>query len=243
MEVLGVDIGGTGIKGAPVNTETGELLAARHRTLTPQPANPEPVAGTVEEIRAYFNWEGPIGCGFPAVVKDGVTMTAANVDASWINTNIEALISKTTGLPTRVLNDADAAGLAEMKFGAGRDRGGVVIVVTIGTGLGTAMFTDGHLVPNMELGHIEINGFEAEIRAADSARKREELTWKKWSKRLNTYLQSIEKLLWPNLIILGGGVSKKHHKFLHRLDLQAEVAPAQLRNEAGIVGAALAGGR
>ena len=240
MEVLGIDIGGSGIKGAPVDTETGALLAPRYRIKTPKPAKPRPVAETVAEIARHFDWDGRIGCGFPAAVRGGVTLTAANVHKKWIGTDAAALISEASGCETCVINDADAAGLAEMAFGAGKDCQDVVLIVTIGTGLGTSLFTQGRLLPNTELGHIEIDGEEAEAFASDAARKREDLSWKKWSKRLDKYLRTLEKLFWPDLIILGGGVSKKHDKFIPRLTVQAEVIPAQLLNEAGIVGAALA---
>lgn len=239
MEVLGIDIGGSGIKGAPVNLDTGELVLPKHRIPTPNPSTPEAVAKIIAEIAKQFDWKSPIGVGFPAVVVQGVTYTAANVHPTWINTNTENLFSKATGCPTHVINDADAAGMAEMKFGAGKDKSGVVLIVTIGTGLGTALFNNGSLVPNTEFGHIELDGEDAEYRASDAARQREELTWKRWAKRFDHYLQALEKLLWPDLIILGGGASKKHKKFLHRLNLRAEVLPAQMRNEAGIVGAAL----
>ena len=240
MELLGIDVGGSGIKGAVVNTDTGELTASRIRFATPSPSKPGKVAEIVGEIVDHFDWTGPVGCGFPAVVRGGVTLTAANVNKKWVGTDAAALFSKTTGCPFRVLNDADAAGLAEMKFGAGRGRDGVVLIITIGTGLGTALFTDGHLLPNAELGHIEINCVDAEIKASDAARKREKLSWKKWAKRFDRYLKQIERLLWPDLIILGGGVSKKADKFLPYLNVQTEVVTAQLLNEAGIVGAGLA---
>ncbi|MFQ5617094.1 MAG: polyphosphate--glucose phosphotransferase, partial [Anaerolineales bacterium] len=207
----------------------------------PHPAKPLLVAKTVAKICEHFDWDGPIGCGFPAVVQHGVTMTAANVDDDWIGADAAGLIAKVTGCPARVINDADAAGVAEMRFGAGAGRGGVVLIVTIGTGLGTALFTGGILVPNTELGHIEINGKDAETLASDAAREREDLSWKQWGRRFDAYLQVIEKLIWPDLIILGGGASKKVKKFLPHLDVRAEIIPAQLLNEAGIVGAALAG--
>lgn len=240
MEILGIDIGGSGIKGAPVDTDTGALLAPRYRMRTPKPAKPRPVAKAVAEIAKHFDWQGPIGCGFPAVVQRGVTLTAANVHAKWIGEDAEALFAEQTGCPVRMINDADAAGLAEMAFGAGQGRLGTVLIITIGTGLGTALFTNGQLVPNTEFGHIEINGKDAESRASDATRKRKKLSWKKWSKRLDRYLRTMESLVWPDLIILGGGVSKKHEKFIPSLSVQAEVVPAQLLNEAGIVGAALA---
>ena len=241
MQVLGIDIGGSGIKGAPVDVEKGEMLTERYRIPTPQPAKPKPVARTVSEIAKHFDWDGPIGCGFPAVVQHGITRTAANVHKKWIGTNAAALFSETTGCPVKVLNDADAAGLAEMAFGAGKGRDGVVLVVTIGTGLGTSLFTDGMLLPNTELGHIEIDCEDAELMASDAARQRDDLSWKKWAKRLDTYLTSLEALVWPDLIILGGGVSKKHKKFVPRLTVQAEIVIAESFNEAGIIGAALAG--
>lgn len=241
MQVLGIDIGGSGIKGAPVDIEKGEMLTERCRIPTPQPAKPKPVAETVAEIVKYFKWDGPIGCGFPAAVQHGVTRTAANVSKKWIGTNAAALFSEATGCPVKVINDADAAGLAEMAFGAGRGRKGVVLLVTIGTGLGTSLFTDGVLLPNTELGHIEIKGIDAELMASDAARKRDDLTWEKWGERFNTYLTQMEKLLWPDLIILGGGVSKKHENFMPHLTVQAEIIAAEAFNEAGIIGAALAG--
>lgn len=240
MKALGIDIGGSGIKGAPVDVKTGKLLAPRFRIPTPQPAKPRPVAKTVAQIAKHFGWDGPIGCGFPAVVQQGITRTAANIHTSWIGTDAAALFSKATGCPTRVINDADAAGLAEMSFGAGRGRRGVVLLVTIGTGLGTSLFTDGVLLPNTELGHIEINCQEAESNASDAARTRDDLSWKQWTARFDAYLCTLEKLVWPDLIILGGGVSKKHEKFIPWLSVQAKVVPAQMLNEAGIIGAALA---
>jgi polyphosphate glucokinase len=239
MEILGVDIGGSGIKGAPVDTSNGALLALRYRIPTPKSARPRPVAEAVAEVAGHFDWQGPIGCGFPAVVRNGITLTAANVHKKWIGKEAAALITEITGCPTCVINDADAAGLAEMAFGAGKGRQGVVLVVTIGTGLGTALFTDGQLLPNTEFGHLQIDGEDAELRASDAARKRERLSWGKWTKRLDRYLRTLEALVWPDLIILGGGVIKKHEEFIPQLTVQAEVRPAQLLNEAGIVGAAL----
>jgi len=241
MQVLGIDIGGSGIKGAPVDIEKGVMLTERYRIPTPQPAKPKPVAKTVAKIAKHFNWNGPIGCGFPAAVQHGITRTASNVDKKWIGTNASALFSEATGCPVTVSNDADAAGLAEMAFGAGKGRQGVVLLVTIGTGLGTSLFTDGVLLPNTELGHIEINCEDAELMASDAARQRDELSWKKWGKRLDTYLDRMEQLIWPDLIILGGGVSKKHEKFIPYLTVQAEIVTAQTFNEAGIIGAAIAG--
>ena len=241
MDILGIDIGGTGIKGAPVNIETGEMLSERFRIPTPHPAKPQAVAKTVAEIAKHFDWNGPIGCGFPAVVQHGITRSAANVHKKWINADAATLFRAETGCPVNIINDADAAGLAEMKFGAGRGRDGVVLLVTIGTGLGTSLFTDGVLLPNTELGHIEIDCNDAELKASNAARKRDDLSWKKWGKRLNTYLSSLEALVWPDFIILGGGVSKRSEKFMPYLDLNAEITIAESFNHAGIIGAALAG--
>ena len=240
MDVLGIDIGGTGIKGAPVNLETGQLLSKRHRVLTPQPATPEAVIETATALVKYFNWKGPIGCGFPAVIKQGVVHTASNIDASWIGVSAENMMKQATGLPVTFLNDADAAGLAEMHFGAGKDHKGVVIIVTLGTGIGTSLFINGVLVPNTELGHIELEGKDAELSAADSARTKKELSWKKWGVQVNTYLLALEALLWPDLIIIGGGASKKHDRFFPQFTVNTPTVPAQLRNEAGTIGAALA---
>ena len=241
MNVLGIDIGGSGIKGAPVDVDKGEMLTRRYRIRTPQPSEPQAVAKTVKKIAKHFKWDGPIGCGFPAVVQRGITRTAANVDDRWIGTNAAALFSEATGCPVKVINDADAAGLAEMSFGAGQGRTGVVLLVTIGTGLGTSVFIDGTLLPNTELGHIEIDCSDAELMASDAARTREKLSWEEWGNRLNTYLDNLERLIWPDLIILGGGVSKRHKKFMPYITIQAEVVIADAFNEAGIIGAALAG--
>jgi polyphosphate glucokinase len=240
MAVLGIDIGGSGIKGAVVDTDTGEFLADRYRIATPEGARPDEVAKVVKKVTKHFAWKGPIGCCFPASIQHGIARTAANVDKSWIGTNAERLFSEATGCPVRVLNDADAAGLAEMRFGAGKGIGGLVLIVTIGTGLGTALFTDGVLVPNTELGHIEMNGKDAELQAADSARKREDLSWEAWSKRFDQYLNTMRALLWPDLIILGGGASKKLDKFSRYLTVDTPVVPAATLNDAGIIGAALA---
>jgi polyphosphate glucokinase len=239
MKILGIDIGGSGIKGALVNTDGGELLTDRYRLPTPDPAKPDPMAATVAKIVQHFDWQGPVGCGFPAVVKEGVVHTAANVSKQWIGVNANQLIQGATHCPAVVINDADAAGLAEMRFGAGRDQSGVVLVVTLGTGIGTALFSSGQLVPNLELGHLEIRGVDAEELASDAARQRQDMSWEKWAKRVDLYLTTLERLLWPDLIIVGGGVSKKYDKFLPLLTLRTKVVPAEMRNEAGIVGAAL----
>lgn len=241
MQVLGIDIGGSGIKGAPVDIETGEMLTERFRIPTPQPAKPKAIAQTVAEIAQHFEWEGPIGCGFPAVIQHGIARSAANVHKKWINADAASLFSESTGCPVKVINDADAAGLAEMAFGAGKGRMGVALLVTIGTGLGTSLFTDGVLLPNTELGHIEIDCKDAELMASDAARERKDLSWKKWGKRFNTYLTRLEALVWPDLIILGGGASKKHEFFMPYLKVNAEIVIAETFNHAGIIGAALAG--
>jgi polyphosphate glucokinase len=240
METLGIDIGGTGIKGALVGTDNGELLTERFRLLTPQPATPKAVVTTAAEVVKHFDWQGPVGCGFPAVVKRGVVRTAANISKKWIGVNVREALGEATQCQVVVLNDADAAGLAEMRFGAGRDQDGVVLVVTLGTGIGTSLFMAGQLVPNTELGHIEIRGKEAEDWAADIVRQQKRLSWKKWAKRVDRYLRTMEQLVWPDLIIIGGGVSKKHEKFFPFLTVQTRVVPAEMRNEAGIIGAALA---
>lgn len=240
MEALGIDIGGTGIKGALVNTASGELLTERYRLLTPQPATPKAMIQTMGKIVSHFNWQGPVGCGYPGVVKDGVVYTASNVSKKWIGFNLVNGLQELTGCDVVALNDADAAGVAEMRFGAGRDQNGVVFVITLGTGIGTALFVAGQLVPNLELGHVEIGGQEAEARAAAVVRKQARLSWKKWGRRVNRYLVTMEQLLWPDLIIVGGGVSKSHAKFFPFFTTQTPVVPAQMLNQAGIIGAAMA---
>lgn len=241
MEFLGIDIGGSGIKGAIVDIEKGEFVRERHRIPTPQPAKPQPVAEVVAEIVNHFEYSGPIAVTFPAIIHNGVAMSAANVDQEFIGTNIADLIHNETGLPTIALNDGDAAGIAEMRFGAGKDNLGSVIILTLGTGIGSAMFRRGILFPNSELGHIYLkNGMEAENFTASRIRTEEELSWKKWGKRVNTLFQHVDFIFSPDLIIVGGGVSKKYEKFFPYIDVKAELVPAQLRNDAGIIGAALA---
>lgn len=240
MQILGIDIGGTGIKGALVDTDKGRMLTERYRLLTPQPAIPQAMIDTMAEIVRHFHWQGPVGCGFPGVVKDGVVYTASNVSKKWIGSNLKQALGELTGCEVRALNDADAAGLAEMRFGAGQGQNGAVLIVTLGTGIGTALFVGGRLVPNLELGHIEIDGKDAEKLATAVVREKEELSWKTWGKQVNRYLITMEQLLWPDLIIIGGGVSKKHEKFFPSLSTQTKVVPAEMRNQAGIVGAALA---
>jgi polyphosphate glucokinase len=238
MQILGIDIGGSGIKGAPVDIKKGVLTDDRHRIPTPQPSKPEAVADVVAQIVQHFEWHGPIGCTFPAVIRHGVAYSAANVDKSWIGTNGEKLLTKKTGCPALLINDADAAGFAEMKFGAGRGHQGVVIMLTFGTGIGSAIFSNGQLVPNTEFGHMEIRGKDAEDRASDRIRKEKDLNWEKWAKKVNEFLQRMELLFSPDLFIVGGGVSKKHKKYFRYLNTQADIVPAQMRNEAGIIGAA-----
>lgn len=242
MNILGIDIGGTGVKGALVSVETGELTSERVRIETPKPATPEAVIGVIQQIVQMVNYQGPMGVGYPGVILEGRTMTAANLDAGWIGFAAADAILATTGCPAALINDADAAGLAEVRYGAGRDVPGVVMVFTLGTGIGSAMFVDGKLVPNTELGHIFLRGHvtDAERYASERARIEEDLKWKDWSVRLDEYLHYMEDLFWPNLIILGGGASKDHEKFIPRLTVRTKVIPAELRNEAGIVGAAMA---
>ncbi len=237
--VVGVDIGGTGIKGAPVDTASGNLVAERLRLLTPSPATPEQVVKVVAELVDRVGAKGAVGITLPSVIRQGRAETAANIDKSWIGVDAEGLFSTALGRPVKVVNDADAAGLAEVRFGAGRGRRGMVAVITLGTGIGSALFVDGRLVPNTELGHLPLRDGEAEDWAAESVRERDDLSWKKYARRLQDYLELIEALMWPDLIIVGGGVSKKAEKFLPRLELRTEVVPAMLLNDAGIVGAAL----
>ncbi|HEY9240619.1 MAG TPA: ROK family protein [Streptosporangiaceae bacterium] len=243
MQVLGIDIGGSGTKGAPVDTAQGRLITERVKLETPRPAVPDAVATTVTQLVDAFSWTGPIGITFPGVVVDGVTLTAANLDPAWIGIDTRSLFSKATGLNTALVNDADAAGLAEMSFGAGTGHKGTVLMLTFGTGIGSALFRAGILVPNTEFGHIEIRGRDAEDRASERAKELKDLSWGKWAGRVDEYLQHMERLTAPDLIIIGGGISRKADKFLPLLtDLRATVVPATLHNDAGIVGAALAAG-
>ena len=240
MQILGVDIGGSGIKGAIVDTVKGELVTERYRIETPQPATPEAIAAALAQLVIHFNWHGPVGCGFPAAIQHGIARTAANISPSFIGTHVDKLFSEATKCPCYNLNDADAAGMAEMHFGEGAGQSGVVLLITIGTGLGTVFFTDGKLLPNTELGHLYLkNGKKAEHYASDAVRKTEDLSWKRWGKRFNTYLTMMEELFWPDLIILGGGASKKFDKFKGQITVEAPVKPAAFLNQAGIVGAAL----
>ncbi|MDX1418708.1 MAG: ROK family protein [Rubricoccaceae bacterium] len=241
-KALGVDIGGSGVKGAPVHLKRGELLTDRRRIPTPQPATPEAVAEAVAEIARAFEWSGPIGCTVPARVRHGVVETASNIDPGWIGVRASRLIKKATGCPVAVLNDADAAGMAEMRYGAGRDRAGVTLVLTIGTGIGSALFLDGRLLPNTELGHLHFEDSIAEHHASRRARDEHGLPWESWAEeRMQPVLEHIEFLFSPDLIIIGGGVSRpeRWEEFGHLLRTRAELVPAALENEAGIIGAAL----
>jgi polyphosphate glucokinase len=241
MHALGIDIGGTGIKAAPVDVTTGKLLADRQKIETPRPALPEPIADVVKKLTTAFNWSGPVGITFPGVVTDGETRTAANLDPAWIGYDAASLFGQATGNPVRVLNDADAAGVAEMRFGAGVGQQGTVLMLTFGTGIGSALFIKGILVPNTEFGHIEIRGRDAESRASERAKELHDLSWGKWAGRVDEYLQHIEALLSPSLIIVGGGISKQADKWVPRLTgIRAKIVPAALLNDAGIVGAAMA---
>jgi len=239
--LLGIDIGGTGVKAAPVDTTTGQLLQDRQKLATPRPATPDAVAGVVAELVKSFGWTGKAGITFPGVVIGGMIRTAANLDKSWIGIDGAATFGHATGLDVTVLNDADAAGIAEMRFGAGKGQVGVVLMLTLGTGIGSALFVDGILVPNTEFGHIEIRGKDAEKRASEHARELGDLSWGHWAGLVDEYLAQMDALLSPGLIIIGGGVSRKSDKFLPLLTgIQARVVPAAMHNDAGIVGAAMA---
>ncbi|MER7997658.1 polyphosphate--glucose phosphotransferase [Streptomyces sp. NPDC095613] len=241
MNVFGVDIGGSGIKGAPVDLDRGDLAEPRHKVLTPHPATPDGVADGVVEVVRHFGWSGPVGITFPGVVTGSVIRTAANVDKSWIDTDAGELLGDRLGQRVSVLNDADAAGVAEMAFGAGRGRKGVVFLLTFGTGIGSALFIDGKLVPNTELGHLELHGHEAEKHASTKVKEDEDLSWHHWAHRVQKYLEHVEMLFSPELFIIGGGVSRKADKFLPLIEgIRAEIVPAELQNNAGIVGAAMA---
>jgi polyphosphate glucokinase len=237
--VVGIDIGGSGTKGAPVDLAAGQFAAPRVRLVTPSPATPDRVADVVADLLAQLDTPGPIGVTLPAVVRGGMVETAANIDESWIGTDATELFGRITGRPVTVVNDADAAGLAEVRFGAGQGRSGVVVVVTLGTGIGSAVFVDGTLVPNTELGHLPLHHGDAEDWAADSIRERDDLSWKEWAHRLQQYFELVERVLWPQLIIVGGGVSKRSEKFLPRIEIRTELVAAALHNDAGIIGAAL----
>lgn len=240
MDILGIDIGGSAVKAAPVNPAGGTLTAARLRIETPKPATPEAVAEVVFQVIEHFSWTGPVGCGLPSVVRNGIACTAANIDPGWIGTDIVELFSARTGLDFRVINDADAAGLAEMRFGAGREFRGTAIVVTAGTGLGTALFHDQTLFPSTELGHLQLHGKAAEQFASAAIRTALDLSYQEWAERFDDYLNLLESLFWPDLFIIGGEISQHHEEFFPYLHIKAEIKPAALRNNAGIIGAATA---
>ncbi|WP_433382285.1 polyphosphate--glucose phosphotransferase [Actinoplanes sp. CA-142083] len=239
MATLGIDIGGSGVKGAPVDTVRGDLLAERYRVPTPQPSDVTSVVDAVAEVAAQFDDFDQVGITFPGVVVDGVTRTAANVDKSWIDAPAARLFSERLGKPVTVLNDADAAGVAEVAFGAGRDQSGLIMMLTFGTGIGSALFLDGVLIPNTELGHLELDGKDAEVRASDRAREADDMSWEKWAGRVQDYLRHVEMLLSPRLFIIGGGVSKKSDRFFPLIDIRTPMVPATLLNNAGIIGAAV----
>ena len=244
MSVLGIDIGGSGIKGNLVDVETGGLLAERHRIDTPEPSTPDLVADVVAAMVRHFEASGTVGCTFPAIVRRGVALSAANVDKSWIGTDADALFEERTGLSFHMYNDADAAAVAEMEFGAGKGRSGVVIVITLGTGIGSGMFVDGVLVPNTELGHLHFEGHAPVERwASAKVRRAEGLSWEEWAGRVDRFLIHLDRVLTPDLFIMGGGVSRLWGDWGHFLTTTVETVPAQLENEAGIVGAALLASR
>ncbi|MET0262733.1 MAG: polyphosphate--glucose phosphotransferase, partial [Rariglobus sp.] len=239
MNVLGIDIGGSALKGAPVNTKTGKLLAERHRIATPDALAPKDMAKAIKELAAHFNWKGPIGIGFPGVVHGSVIRTSANLHKDFINLDAGKLFSKVAGMPVSLVNDADAAGAAEATFGAGKGRKGTVLLLTFGTGVGSALFVDGKLYPNSEFGHLKIDGKSAEHFVSGAAKDRKKLTYKKWAHKVSDYLNQLEDVLWPELIIVGGGISADHDKWFKYLKLRTPIMPAAFLNEAGIVGAAL----
>jgi len=240
MNILGIDIGGSAIKAAPVNPVNGTLAADRIRIETPQPATPLAVAEIITKVTKHFDWTGPVGCGLPAVIRNGIACTAANIDSGWIGVDVVELLTTRTGLNITVLNDADAAGLAEMHYGAGNKASGTTIVVTAGTGIGTALFRDNTLVPNTELGHLQLHGKNAEQVASAAVRTKLNLSYLDWAKRFDDYLHRLEELFWPDLFIIGGEISKDHALFFPHLTIKTEVLPAALRNDAGIIGAAAA---
>ncbi len=241
--ILGIDIGGSIIKGAPVNIKKGVLSGHRLEVPTPEVSTPKVVIKTCAEMAGQFNWKGSIGFTYPGVIKKGIALSAANIDKSWIGINGEKMLAEQMGCPVLLLNDADAAGIAEMNFGSGKNQKGVVILLTLGTGIGSAIFIDGKLVPNTEFGHMEVRGKDAEHRAAARIRIKENLSWEDWADNLNEVLNRMEVLFSPDLFILGGGVSQNHTKFLPLLNTTARIVPAQMGNDAGIIGAAMAAGR
>jgi len=241
MEILGIDVGGSGIKGAIVNMETGEMITERFRIPTPKSRKPKPMAQVVAKIVEHFNYKGPIGCGFPTVIKKGICKTPGNLHKKWAGVNVNELFSEATGLPVTVVNDADAAGYASMNYGVGKGKDGLVAMITIGTGLGSGVFFNGELLPNYELGQIPYKKYDKiELWAAASAKEREDLSYKKWGKRFNVFLELVELITSPDLIILGGGTSKHWKQFKDFINIETPVIPAELQNHAGIIGAAAA---
>lgn len=239
MKILGIDIGGSGVKGAPVETKTGKLLDERFRIDTPDKLKPAEMANAVKEIATHFKWKGPIGVGFPGVIHGPVIKTSANLHEDFSGCDAVKLFSKATGCSVSLINDADAAGLAEIRFGAGRDVSGTVLLLTLGTVVGSALFCGGRLYQNSEMGHLPIKKKSAEYYVSSAARKRRDLSWKKWGKELGDYINTLEDMLWPELIIIGGGVSSKSDKYFKYLKTRAKLVPAEFLNEAGIAGAAL----
>jgi polyphosphate glucokinase len=239
VKSLGIDIGGSGIKGAIVDTRTGQLVSERFRVPTPVPSTPKAVGAAMARIVQHFGWTRPVGCGLPGPLKSGRVLTMNNLHKGWVGLPASEALSRACGVPVHVVNDADAAGLAEVTFGAGKKASGVVLLLTVGTGIGSALFTDGVLLPNTELGQLDIRGKRAEKRASAKVKKDKSLSWNAWAKRLDEYLHAVETILLPDLIIIGGGISRRHRKFTPRLKTRARIVPARLRNEAGIVGAAL----
>jgi polyphosphate glucokinase len=239
MAILGIDIGGSGVKGAPVDTVRGELLEERCRVPTPQPSDVASVVEAAAEVAGKFAGYDRVGVTFPGVVVDGVTRTAANVDKSWLDAPAADLFSERLGKPVSVLNDADAAGVAEVAFGAGKGQPGLIMMLTFGTGIGSALFVDGTLIPNTEFGHLELDGKDAELRASDRIREQEDMSWEKWAGRVQEYLRHVELLLSPRLFIIGGGVSRKSDRFFPLIDVRTPMVPATLLNNAGIIGAAV----
>ena len=238
--VVGVDIGGTGIKAAPVDIATGKLAIERIRLPTPSPATPQAIAAVVGQVLQQIDVPGPVGLALPAVVRGGIVETASHIDHAWIGMDAADFFSKVTGRPVAVLNDADAAGIAEVRFGAGQGTAGVVAVITLGTGIGSALFVDGTLVPNSELGHLPLlHHGKAEDWAAESVRQREQVSWREYARRLQSYFELVQRVLWPQLVIIGGGISNIADEFLPWIELHTPIVPAQLRNHAGIIGAAL----
>ncbi|APA65063.1 polyphosphate--glucose phosphotransferase [Maribacter sp. 1_2014MBL_MicDiv] len=241
MTLLGIDVGGSGIKGALVNSKTGEMISERFRIPTPIPRTPEAMSDVIAQIVAHFDYKGKVGCGFPTIIKNGICKATGNLDKSWLGVNVEELLEKKTGLDFTVINDADAAGYATMNYGTGKGEKGFVVMITIGTGLGSGAFLDGRLIPNFELGQIPYKKYsKIEKWAAGSAKDREGLSYKKWGKRFNKFLEYVELIVSPDLIILGGGASKDFKEFKSKIKIETRVIPAELQNHAGIIGAAVA---